>query len=135
MTLLNYTQHTYKEFCFKFYANILDAHIQKEDILCLGISCQRSTFITWDKETGKTFHDLITWKDMRSEELVNNWNKSVTSKVMFSFEILLNLSYNFNISVFQCGVFNTAHNDKKKSIQARKYFQVNNESCKLLNNS
>lgn len=37
-----------------------------------------STFTTWNKETGKVFHNFITWKDMRGSEIVEKWNKSLT---------------------------------------------------------
>ncbi|ESN98389.1 hypothetical protein HELRODRAFT_84542 [Helobdella robusta] len=46
------------------------------DISCLGIATQRNTFITWDKDTGKPFHHLMTWKDMRAASYVRDWNKS-----------------------------------------------------------
>lgn len=48
----------------------------------LGISTQRSTFTTWSKSTGKVFHNLITWKDIRADEIVRSWNKSWTMKAL-----------------------------------------------------
>ena len=48
----------------------------------MGISTQRSTFITWNRETGETFHNFITWKDLRADEMVRKWNSSVALKVM-----------------------------------------------------
>lgn len=47
---------------------MISSKIDATEIICLGISCQRSTFITWDKITGETFHNLITWKDERANE-------------------------------------------------------------------
>ena len=58
--------------------------VNPRQILCLGISTQRSSFITWDRETGNPFHNFITWKDVRSDSLVQQWNKSLTMKVCFS---------------------------------------------------
>lgn len=57
------------------------AKLKSSDISCLGISTQRSTFITWDRVTGETFHNLITWKDLRADSMVRKWNDSVTLKV------------------------------------------------------
>lgn len=51
-----------------------------EDILCLGVSVQRATFITFDKVTGRPFHQLITWKDCRGDELVEKFNQSFVRK-------------------------------------------------------
>lgn len=58
-----------------------DANLTARDITCLGISTQRSTFITWDRETGETFHNFITWKDLRADAMVRKWNSSLTLKV------------------------------------------------------
>nr|XP_022900481.1 putative glycerol kinase 5 isoform X1 [Onthophagus taurus]XP_022900487.1 putative glycerol kinase 5 isoform X1 [Onthophagus taurus] len=59
----------------------LDAGLQPCDISCLAISTQRSTFITWQRNNGKPFHNFITWKDMRSKSLVKSWNNSFTMNV------------------------------------------------------
>lgn len=56
----------------------------------MGISTQRSTFITWSQDTGKPFHRFITWKDLRADELVKQWNDSYTWKVTF-----IQVIYNF----------------------------------------
>ncbi|CRL06301.1 CLUMA_CG018954, isoform A [Clunio marinus] len=44
--------------------------------ITLGISTQRSTFTTWSKSTGKVFHNFITWKDIRADYIVKQWNNS-----------------------------------------------------------
>uniref|UniRef100_A0A1B6KQ55 Glycerol kinase 5 n=1 Tax=Graphocephala atropunctata TaxID=36148 RepID=A0A1B6KQ55_9HEMI len=55
---------------------IKDASLEASDITCLGISTQRCTFITWDKNTGKHYHNFITWKDLRADSLVRQHNSS-----------------------------------------------------------
>lgn len=62
-------------------AAIRDAQLSAAAIATLGISTQRSTFITWHRETGKTFHNFITWKDLRADALVKKWNGSYILKV------------------------------------------------------
>ena len=47
-------------------------------IRCLGICTMRSTFTTWDRRTGREFHNFITWKDLRADKLVRRWNRSLT---------------------------------------------------------
>lgn len=61
---------------------IKDAKLTPGDISCLGITTQRSTFITWDKITGNVFHNFITWKDLRADGLVKKWNSSFVMKSM-----------------------------------------------------
>ncbi|KAJ4449775.1 hypothetical protein ANN_01179 [Periplaneta americana] len=56
------------------------AGVSPRHIACIGISAQRSSFVTWHKETGKPFHNFITWKDVRADSLVRQWNDSVTMK-------------------------------------------------------
>ena len=47
----------------------------------MGISTQRATFVTWNRITGEEFHNFITWKDVRAESLVKEWNKSLSMRV------------------------------------------------------
>lgn len=42
----------------------------------MGITTQRSTFITWEKGSGKHFHNFITWQDLRANSLVEKWNSN-----------------------------------------------------------
>lgn len=55
-----------------------DARLSSGQITAMAISTQRSTFITWSRKTGKHFHNFITWKDLRADDLVKKWNKSYT---------------------------------------------------------
>lgn len=61
--------------------HIADAQLSAKNIRCLGISTQRATFITWNKKTNAPLHKFITWKDVRSDDLVKQWNKSATMRV------------------------------------------------------
>uniref|UniRef100_A0A8C6ZZ14 Glycerol kinase 5 n=2 Tax=Nothoprocta perdicaria TaxID=30464 RepID=A0A8C6ZZ14_NOTPE len=58
------------------------AGVHMRQIAGLGISTQRSTFITWHRRTGKPFHNFISWQDLRCAELVNSWNRSLLLKVI-----------------------------------------------------
>jgi hypothetical protein len=59
------------------------AGVNPHQIACIGISTQRSSFITWHRETGEPFHNFITWRDLRADGLVQQWNKSLTMRVCF----------------------------------------------------
>jgi glycerol kinase len=62
--------------------NLTGAHILAEDVLCMGISLQRATFITFDKVTGKPYHQLISWKDARGDSFVRKVNASLLLKII-----------------------------------------------------
>ncbi|XP_055151158.2 putative glycerol kinase 5 isoform X5 [Symphalangus syndactylus] len=62
------------------------AGIQMNQIVGLGISTQRATFITWNKKTGNHFHNFISWQDLRAVELVKSWNNSLLMKVQKAVE-------------------------------------------------
>ncbi|CAF97578.1 unnamed protein product, partial [Tetraodon nigroviridis] len=61
---------------------VQDAGVQMHQIEALGISTQRGTFTTWDRKTGDTFHNFISWQDQRATDLVKSWNRSCTLKVV-----------------------------------------------------
>ncbi|XP_070172871.1 glycerol kinase 5-like [Littorina saxatilis] len=62
--------------------SIKAAGITAGQVTCLGIATQRNTFVTWDRETGETFHNMITWQDLRAAEDVEQWNSSLTLKAL-----------------------------------------------------
>ncbi|XP_044265706.1 putative glycerol kinase 5 [Tribolium madens] len=59
---------------------VSDASLDIANIKCIGISTQRSTFLTWDSKTGKPFHNFITWKDIRAKNLCKELNESFLVK-------------------------------------------------------
>ncbi|XP_060623775.2 putative glycerol kinase 5 isoform X1 [Anolis sagrei] len=65
------------------------AGIQMHQISALGLSTQRSTFITWNKKTGKPFHNFISWQDVRAGELTKSWNRSFLMKTVRGISSLL----------------------------------------------
>lgn len=68
-----------------------DAQILPLQISCLGISTQRCTFLSWNHATQEYFHNFITWKDLRSNRLVDEWNKSLTLKTINTLSYVLYL--------------------------------------------
>ncbi|XP_065360323.1 putative glycerol kinase 5 [Calliphora vicina] len=61
---------------------VKNAQILPAQISCLGISSQRCTFLSWNHLTNEYFHNFITWKDLRSDGLVDKWNNSLTLKTI-----------------------------------------------------
>ncbi|XP_035693868.1 putative glycerol kinase 5 isoform X1 [Branchiostoma floridae] len=58
------------------------AGLTADQVAGMGISTQRSTFTMWDRETGKLYHNFLTWQDLRGAELVDLWNNSFTMKAL-----------------------------------------------------
>ncbi len=44
------------------------------DVLAIGLACQRSSFIAWDREQGKAFTPIISWQDLRAKYLCEELN-------------------------------------------------------------
>ncbi|XP_022235575.1 putative glycerol kinase 5 [Limulus polyphemus] len=61
---------------------IQSAGVKPDQIACIGISTHRGTFTNWDRESGRPFHNFITWKDIRSESLCKMWNNSLKMKFL-----------------------------------------------------
>lgn len=63
----------------KYYCPVFpypDAKLTAKQIACLSITTQRNTFTCWNKLTGNVYHNFITWKDLRADTLVQQWNRS-----------------------------------------------------------
>ncbi|XP_012556753.2 putative glycerol kinase 5 isoform X1 [Hydra vulgaris] len=43
---------------------------------CIGISCQRSTIILWDRKTGSSYCNFISWQDTRCAGVTISYNQS-----------------------------------------------------------
>ncbi|XP_069753458.1 glycerol kinase 5 isoform X2 [Narcine bancroftii] len=63
--------------------------LHMKQIAAMGISTQRATFVTWDKRTGKPFHNFICWQDLRAVDLVRSWNSSFIFWLIHQFSSLL----------------------------------------------
>lgn len=62
--------------------SIFNSKLKSSQISCLGISSQRGTFITWEKDTGIPFHNFISWKDLRASSICKEWNNSLRMKCL-----------------------------------------------------
>ncbi|XP_050094584.1 putative glycerol kinase 5 isoform X4 [Anopheles aquasalis] len=59
-----------------------DAQLSINQLTCLAISTQRNSFTCWHRQTGETYHNFITWKDLRADDLVKQWNGSLTLRLL-----------------------------------------------------
>lgn len=57
---------------------LLAGGLRASDMACMGITTFRSSFVTWDRETHKPFHNINTWQDTRTKDIVKEWNNSFT---------------------------------------------------------
>lgn len=58
------------------------AGLQPKDAACLGITCQRNSFLLWNRETGRPLCNLITWQDRRAAGVCKEWNESMQFKFL-----------------------------------------------------
>ena len=56
--------------------------LEPKDAACLGITCQRNSFLLWHRETGKPLCNLITWQDRRAAGVCKEWNESMQFKFL-----------------------------------------------------
>ncbi|XP_072033779.1 glycerol kinase 5-like [Amphiura filiformis] len=61
---------------------IEDSKLSPDQITAMGISTNRATFITWNKETGKPYHNFISWNDTRAANYCEGINGSVSLKFL-----------------------------------------------------
>ncbi|XP_053674228.1 putative glycerol kinase 5 [Anopheles nili] len=59
-----------------------DAKLTIDQLTCLAISTQRNSFTCWNRDTGQVYHNFITWKDLRADRLVKEWNSSFTLRLL-----------------------------------------------------
>lgn len=63
------------------FTAVTNSRIKFEDIYSLGLSCQRNSFIMWNKNTGRSYHNFIAWNDIRAESIVDKENCSIKMKM------------------------------------------------------
>ncbi|XP_043119648.1 putative glycerol kinase 5 isoform X2 [Puntigrus tetrazona] len=89
---------------------VQDSGLRMCQMESLGISTQRATFITWDRNTGRPFHNFITWQDLRAADLVRSWNRSCTMKTVHGvMKVLHFLSRQKRFLAASLVVFTTQH--------------------------
>ena len=52
------------------------------------------------RQTGRPYHNFISWQDMRSHNFVESWNKSLTLKVCEFFYSPWSCSYFYLVLIF-----------------------------------
>eukprot|EP01113_Clastostelium_recurvatum_P044111 TRINITY_DN7406_c0_g1_i2.p1 TRINITY_DN7406_c0_g1~~TRINITY_DN7406_c0_g1_i2.p1 ORF type:complete len:542 (-),score=97.12 TRINITY_DN7406_c0_g1_i2:74-1654(-) len=73
--------HVVWEQCQRVIKHVLHlATLSARDVACIGIANQRGTFVTWDRRTGKPFHNFITWQDVRAAQICELRNSSMAIK-------------------------------------------------------
>jgi len=60
--LLEETRGALEELVSSIY---MDGH----EILSIGLACQRSSFIFWDRKEGRAFTPIISWQDLRAKDI------------------------------------------------------------------
>ena len=71
-------QKLWEQFLFVVNDALKTANITAHDVTTMGISVQRGSFITWDRNTGVPLHNFIGWQDLRASKVTEEWNSSFT---------------------------------------------------------
>ena len=61
---------------------LANGQLDPKDAACMGITCQRNTFLLWNRSTGEPLCNLITWQDRRAAEVCKEWNQSMQFKFL-----------------------------------------------------
>ncbi len=61
---------------------ISNGQLDPSQAACLGITCQRNTFLLWNRSTSEPLCNLITWQDRRADEVCKLWNSSMQLKFL-----------------------------------------------------
>ncbi len=56
--------------------------ISCDQVAAMGIATQRATSLLWDGETGKPFHNAITWQDTRMADFCQRVNRSLLFRTL-----------------------------------------------------
>lgn len=62
--------------------NIKKGGLKFDEVVGLGITCQRNTFTLWRRSTGEPVINFLSWQDLRSVELCKEWNESATFRAV-----------------------------------------------------
>ena len=77
-------EELWRKVCQVIREAVSEAGLEAGDISGLGISCQRATFTCWSAVTGRHFHNLITWKDIRADSYVKQWNARLVPSLLLT---------------------------------------------------
>ncbi len=61
---------------------ISSANLDPSKAVSMGITCQRNTFLLWNRTTGAPICNLITWQDRRADGVCKEWNESMQLKLI-----------------------------------------------------
>ncbi len=59
------------------YQTLKKAEVSAEEIAAIGITNQRETFVVWNKNNGKPYHNALVWQDTRSEKIVKRMAEKI----------------------------------------------------------
>lgn len=60
---------------------IKKANISSQNIAAIGLACQRSTVVAWNKHTGEPIYNALVWQDLRTSERCKELSDLIGMKV------------------------------------------------------
>ena len=56
--------------------------LDPSNAVSMGITCQRNSFLLWNRTSGAHLCNLITWQDRRADGVCKDWNESMQMKFL-----------------------------------------------------
>uniref|UniRef100_A0A914KLJ9 Glycerol kinase n=1 Tax=Meloidogyne incognita TaxID=6306 RepID=A0A914KLJ9_MELIC len=78
----------WKQIFGMFESLIAEAEKMDLNILSIGLSCHRNSFVTLNRKTLEPCHKIITWKDKRAQQYCEKWNNSYRRKFLNLFGLI-----------------------------------------------
>ena len=63
-------------------ATLSSGKLESSKAACMGLTCQRNSFLLWNRNTGQPLCNLITWQDRRAAQVCKDWNGSMQFKLL-----------------------------------------------------
>lgn len=60
---------------------IKKANLTPKDIAAIGLACQRSTVVAWNKQTGEPIYNALVWQDLRTSDRCKELSDLIGMKV------------------------------------------------------
>jgi glycerol kinase len=61
--------HVFKETRYALEEVLSSIYTDGHDVISIGLACQRSSFLLWDRERGNPYTPIISWQDLRAKNL------------------------------------------------------------------
>ncbi|OQV23846.1 putative glycerol kinase 5 [Hypsibius exemplaris] len=84
---------------------LTEHNISWEDVITIGITSQRNTFLVYDAATGRELTNLVSWKDRRGDVIAESWNRTWLSRVVRFAGTAMSGLINWNRAIIMSAIY------------------------------